>query len=131
MLRLHFWTHFNVQASAERTGCMQLSYSSLWLHSVKGAQLLPQIADIWSCGVMLYVMLVGAYPFERPEDKHDNKKLQKMIQVNPAQLLCAHILETANIACSFAVAAVIGGSYPMSWQTLPSCQSTGCRINMI
>lgn len=27
-------------------------------------------------------MLVGAYPFERPEDKHDNKKLQKMIQVS-------------------------------------------------
>lgn len=30
---------------------------------------------------MLYVMLVGAYPFERPEDKQDNQKLQKMIQV--------------------------------------------------
>ena len=30
---------------------------------------------------MLYVMLVGAYPFERPEDKHDSQKLQKMIQV--------------------------------------------------
>ena len=30
---------------------------------------------------MLYVMLVGAYPFERPEDKHDNQKAQKAIQV--------------------------------------------------
>ena len=31
---------------------------------------------------MLYVMLVGGYPFERPEDKHDQQKLQKMIQVD-------------------------------------------------
>ena len=29
---------------------------------------------------MLYVMMVGAYPFERPEDKADAQKLQKMIQ---------------------------------------------------
>ena len=43
--------------------------------------MLSQVADIWSCGVMLYVMMVGAYPFERPEDKNDTQKLQKMIQV--------------------------------------------------
>ena len=30
---------------------------------------------------MLYVMLVGAYPFERPEDKHDSQKVQKAVQV--------------------------------------------------
>ncbi len=46
-----------------------------------------QVADIWSCGVMLYVMLVGAYPFERPEDKTDSQKLQKMIQVSGAAYL--------------------------------------------
>ena len=43
-----------------------------------------EIADVWSCGVTLYVMLVGAYPFEDPSDPRNFRKTIQVGDSSPA-----------------------------------------------
>ena len=58
--------------------------SSVWARVKQGVcNPRPQAADVWSCGVMLYVMLSAQYPFGRPEDINlkTARQMHVMLQV--------------------------------------------------
>ncbi|KAM7258012.1 hypothetical protein ACFE04_013753 [Oxalis oulophora] len=68
-----------------------------------------KMADVWSCGVTLYVMLVGAYPFEDQDDpKNFRKTIQRIMGVKykipdyvHTSQDCRHLLSRIFVASPF------------------------------
>ena len=78
---------------------------------------------------MVYVMLVGAYPFERPEDKHDNQKLQKMIQAHsPACLVLPLSMIAPRGACPMAAPPAPYLNLCLSSQQKSCCMPLAMRL---
>ncbi|THG03265.1 hypothetical protein TEA_028362 [Camellia sinensis var. sinensis] len=77
-LRLRHWINFGFVGESLLVACFG-GEDKTW---EANGNFIGKIADVWSCGVTLYVMLVGSCPFEDPDEPKDFRKtIQRILQV--------------------------------------------------
>jgi serine/threonine protein kinase len=72
------------------------------------------MADVWSSGVMLYVMLFGQYPFERPEDKKEANRCSKLSDFAFTPLSCLIHLGDNNRTLQEQIHAIMLSGFPVA-----------------
>ena len=51
---------------------------------------------MWACGVMLFRLVAGAYPFERADERADPQRMNKMADVSLFHVTSRQLLKRSN-----------------------------------